>query len=186
MLEQVLGLLLEATDLRDFLELGGPVLLLVIAAGLLMWLLIIERALYLAFGLRRDSKRFHETWQVRRDHHSWHSRQVRQELLSELEMRTAGPSHLIRTLIALAPLLGLLGTVTGMLEVFDAMAQTGVANPRAMAGGISRATLPTMAGMVMALSGLYIHALLGGWAERSLRHIRFHVLELEGRSHAQA
>ena len=50
---------------------------------------------------------------------------------------------------------GLLGTVTGMVEVFDVMAITGSSNPRAMAGGVSKATIPTMSGMVAALSGLY-------------------------------
>jgi biopolymer transport protein ExbB len=48
---------------------------------------------------------------------------------------------------------GLLGTVTGMIEVFDVMAG-GSGNARGMAGGVSKATLPTMAGMVAALSGM--------------------------------
>ncbi|QFY88752.1 MotA/TolQ/ExbB proton channel family protein [Magnetovirga frankeli] len=180
MLDQFIGLLLDHGDLRGFLELGGPVLWLVIGAGFLMWLLIIERAIYLAFGLARDSQRLRAIWQARAEHRSWQARQIRRELLAELELRSASGKHLIGTLIALAPLLGLLGTVTGMLEVFDVMAQTGTANARAMAGGISRATLPTLAGMVMALAGLYFNALLGSWERRSLRRIRFRVLRLEG------
>ena len=60
---------------------------------------------------------------------------------------------LIKTLVALCPLLGLLGTVTGMVEAFDVMAIAGSGNPRAMASAVSRAILPTMAGMVAALSG---------------------------------
>lgn len=184
MVEQVIALMLERSDLRGFLELGGPVLWLVIGAGLLMWLLIIERVLYLALGLPGDRERMRQQWLARSEHHSWQARQIRRELLAELHLRTAGAGHLIRSLIAMAPLLGLLGTVTGMLEVFDVMAQTGTANARAMAGGISRATLPTLAGMVMALAGLYVNALLSGWSQRSLRQIRFHVLELEGKHHA--
>ena len=50
--------------------------------------------------------------------------------------------------------MGLLGTVTGMIEVFDVMAVAGGGNARGMAGGVSKATLPTMAGMVAALSGM--------------------------------
>ena len=61
---------------------------------------------------------------------------------------------MIASLVALCPLLGLLGTVTGMIEVFDVMALTGSGNPRAMASGVAKATIPTMAGMVAALSGL--------------------------------
>jgi len=45
--------------------------------------------------------------------------------------------------------------VTGMIEVFDIMALKGTADARAMAAGVSRATIPTMAGMVVGLSGLF-------------------------------
>jgi len=62
---------------------------------------------------------------------------------------------MIKTCIAVAPLFGLLGTVTGMIHVFDVMAALGTGNARAMASGVSAATLPTMSGMVVALSGIY-------------------------------
>ena len=61
----------------------------------------------------------------------------------------------IQILITLCPVLGLLGTVTGMIEVFDVMAFTGTGNPRLMAGGISKATLPTMTGLVISITGLF-------------------------------
>ena len=68
---------------------------------------------------------------------------------------------LIKALIAICPLLGLMGTVTGMITVFDVMTYSGGGNARAMAGGVSMATVPTMAGMVAALSGVYF----GTWLE---------------------
>ena len=55
----------------------------------------------------------------------------------------------------MTPLLGLLGTVTGLIVIFDIMSRIGTGNARLMAGGISLAVIPTMAGMVAALSGLY-------------------------------
>ena len=61
---------------------------------------------------------------------------------------------LIGTIIKICPLLGLLGTVAGMLEVFDALAATGANNPRSMAAGVSKATVSTLAGMVVAIFGL--------------------------------
>ncbi|MBR9812954.1 MotA/TolQ/ExbB proton channel family protein, partial [bacterium] len=69
--------------------------------------------------------------------------------------RWGRPWPIITSLIALCPMMGLLGTVTGMIEVFDVMALQGTGDARSMAGGVSRATLPTMAGMVVALSGLF-------------------------------
>ena len=79
---------------------------------------------------------------------------------------------LIKSLIALCPLLGLLGTVTGMIEVFDIMAATGTGNPRAMASGVSKATIPTMAGMVAALSGIYFSAQLNRFAKNKTQHFQ--------------
>ena len=50
----------------------------------------------------------------------------------------------------------MLGTVTGMIEVFDIMAITGTGNARAMASGIARATLPTMTGLFISIVGLFM------------------------------
>ena len=65
------------------------------------------------------------------------------------------------TLLMVLPLLGLLGTVVGMIQVFNIMAVAGTSNARLMSAGVSAATIPTMAGMVAALSGVYF----GTWLE---------------------
>ena len=62
--------------------------------------------------------------------------------------------------------MGLLGTVTGMIEVFEVMAIAGSGNPRSMASGVSKATVPTMAGMVAALSGVAMGTYLDTKARR--------------------
>ena len=69
-------------------------------------------------------------------------------------------------MVALCPLLGLLGTVTGMIEVFNIMAVTGGGDAKSMAGGVSRATVPTMAGMVAALSGVFANTYVTRIAQR--------------------
>jgi biopolymer transport protein ExbB len=66
---------------------------------------------------------------------------------------------LIKTFISLLPLLGLLGTVTGMVQVFEAMTFSG-GNARSMAAGVSAATIPTMSGMVATLSGVFANTWL--------------------------
>ena len=77
-------------------------------------------------------------------------------LISDVDIKLKSNLLMIKTLVALCPLLGLLGTVTGMIEVFDVMAISGGGNARAMASGVGKATIPTMSGMVAALSGLVI------------------------------
>ena len=61
----------------------------------------------------------------------------------------------MRTLVPMAPLLGLIGTVSGMLEVFDSMALRGSADARTMATGVSHAMLCTMSGLAVSITGLY-------------------------------
>jgi biopolymer transport protein ExbB len=58
------------------------------------------------------------------------------------------------------------GTVTGMIEVFDIMAFLGSGSPKAMASGISKATIPTMAGMVGAITGVFALSLLQRYIQR--------------------
>lgn len=73
---------------------------------------------------------------------------------------------LMRVLISLCPLIGLLGTVTGMIQVFDGLAMNQGSNPQVMAGGIAKATLPTMAGMAIAVFGLIFYTHLHRWCSK--------------------
>jgi biopolymer transport protein ExbB len=77
---------------------------------------------------------------------------------------------MIKLLAALAPMLGLLGTVTGMIETFQTITQFGNADPRVMAGGISMALITTVLGLIAAMPLLLIHNVLSSKAE-SVRNI---------------
>jgi len=65
----------------------------------------------------------------------------------------------------------LLGTVTGMIAVFEIMALQGTGNPRLMAAGISMATIPTMAGMVACLSGVFVASKLEGKIKSAIHEL---------------
>lgn len=143
------------TQALDFMDAGGVVLWAILAVSVLLWTLISERYLYLRFGHPRQLASAVARWQAREDRASWYALQIRRSMISGLSQRLFASLALIRTLIALCPLLGLLGTVIGMIQVFDVMAIMGTANARAMASGVSLATLPTMAGMIVAISGLF-------------------------------
>ena len=148
-------------SIRDFITLGGDVLWAIMLVLILMWTFILERFWYFykVFPGRRND--IVQAWESRTDTTSWYARQIREGLISEASIALTQNLGLIKTLIAICPLLGLLGTVTGMITVFDVMTYSGGGNARAMAGGVSMATVPTMAGMVAALSGVYF----GTWLE---------------------
>ena len=159
---------LEAVrSVRDFVETGGDVLLLIGAVSLAMWTLILERAWYFRLVHPKLAASMTEAWDARSDHRSWAAHQIRELLASENRLMLRRGLRMIKTLVALCPLLGLLGTVTGMIEVFDVMAVAGSGNARAMASGVSKATIPTMAGMVAALSGLLVSVQLERFAQNS-------------------
>jgi len=141
--------------LQDFFEAGGDVLWLILAVTVLMWGLIIERFWFFSVRYPGELKQTLQRWDARGDKRSWYAHRVREALISELEARLQRYVPVVKTLVAVLPLLGLLGTITGMIQVFDVLAVMGTGNPRAMASGVSAATIPTMAGMVTALSGLY-------------------------------
>ncbi|MEM1082281.1 MAG: MotA/TolQ/ExbB proton channel family protein [Pseudomonadota bacterium] len=142
-------------SIRGFIELGGNVLWAIMIVLLLMWTFIIERYWYLFRILPEQKRGVIEAWDARQDHRSWHAHQIKAEMISGVRQDLQRNVRTIQTLVAICPLLGLLGTVTGMVAVFDVMAFFGTGNARAMAAGVSQATIPTMAGMVAALSGVY-------------------------------
>ena len=151
---------------RDFLELGGSVLVVIAWTIFLMWGLILERIMFFRTRLKRLMNEAIAVWESRVERRSWEACQIRELLVSNIKMAANAGLPMIKTLVALCPLLGLLGTAAGMIEVFDVMAVTGTGNARATAAGVSKATVTTMAGMVGALSGVFFASALGGWANR--------------------
>lgn len=154
-----------------FLQRGGNVLVLLLVATFLMWTVILERYLYFWFEHGRVVKKALDTWHSRSDHHSWYAHKVREQLISEVRQRSEASLGLMRALVAVVPLMGLLGTVTGMIEVFESMAALGNVNARALASGVSKATIPTMAGMVAAITGLYFATQLGNRVTREVARV---------------
>jgi biopolymer transport protein ExbB len=138
-----------------FMEMGGNVLWLIAVLLFVMWMLIFERIWYFKIGWKNDVSKIIDAWESRPERKSWEAHQIREKLVSQARLQINQYLPVIKTLVALCPLLGLLGTVTGMIEVFNIMAVTGGGDAKSMAGGVSRATIPTMAGMVAALSGVF-------------------------------
>ena len=134
---------------------GGSVLWLIAFLAAFMWAIILERIWYFNSGHQTYMHELASEWEGIQDHSTWKAQQIKDKLISQAKSEVSRYLPLINTCVALAPLFGLLGTVTGMIEVFQVMAFTGGGDARSMAGGVSKATLPTMAGMTTALSGVF-------------------------------
>lgn len=152
--------------IQKFLDLGGPVLLLIAALLVVMWTLLFERLWFFKTTLKTELREAISSWENRPDHHSVRAHQVREAIISRVSLQIDEGLAMIKTLVAIAPLLGLLGTVTGMIGVFEVMAVTGGGDAKSMSAGVSQATVPTMAGMVAALSGVFGNTYVSRMASR--------------------
>ena len=178
---------------ESFLHTGGIVMLPLLAVSVVMWALIINRAFFFRRLHRKNMPREKAGEFVRtvtrppartyrgvtalfvNEYLDRRSGKAEQDtyILDETVMALSGilDRHLtvIGVLARIAPLLGLLGTLTGMVATFDIIAHFGTGNPKAMAGGISEALISTQTGLLVALPGLYMGNFLNRRAE-NLKH----------------
>lgn len=155
--------------LGQFFQNGGWVLYVILWVGFILATLILERLLF----------RWHAYPRLKQQILSQLSgapRVQQRSLLCDLDLALGSQFPLIKNLITLCPLVGLLGTVTGMIQVFDSLALYGTGNPRMMAAGVASATFPTMTGMAVAVAGLLFHSRLQRWAEAERYNLRIQTI----------
>ena len=158
-------------NIELLLESGGLILWIILIASVIMWTLIIERYLFISIAHPRLMKEVLQSWKRRTDKSSWYADKSRGGMISERSVALKRHLLSIRTLIAALPMLGLLGTVDGMIQTFDVLTVFGTGNARGMAGGISIALITTMGGLLAALSGMYFSALLEQRVSRSIDNV---------------
>jgi len=164
-----------AARIRGFIDAGGPVLLAIALVIFMMWAMSVERLVYFKWILPRQEQAVIALWEQRSERQSWQAHQIRRALLAGITLNARLYLPTIKTLVTVCPLFGLMGTVTGMISVFDVMAFAGMGNPRLMASGVSKATIPTMAGMVGALSGIFVIYWLEGQVKRRVELLGDHL-----------
>ena len=160
-------------QISDFLSAGGGVLWFILFTLIGLWFFILERFYYFYQILPSKKKEVKKQWLSRSDRKSKSALKVRDIEISKLSRDMFRFVNTIKTLVSISPLLGLMGTVTGMISIFDVISISGTGNPRLMASGISLAVIPTMAGLVTALSGLYFSSYFQKKAERERENLVF-------------
>jgi len=159
-----------------FMQRGGPVLTIIAMLLLVKWSLVFERIWYLNTTHKANVKNTLAEWNARSDTKSWSAHQIRTMMISKISLDLRGSMPIIEVLVTICPLLGLIGTVTGMIEVFFMLAVTGGGDAKSMAGGVSKATIPTMAGMVGAISGIFAANYLSAKMDRDIEFLEDHLV----------
>ena len=160
---------------NGFMLRGGPVLWIIAWLLLVKWSLVFERVWYLNTTHKANVKATLAAWNARSDTKSWSAHQIRTMMISKISLDVRNTLPIIEVLVTICPLLGLIGTVTGMIEVFFVMAVTGGGDAKSMAGGVSKATIPTMAGMVGAISGIFALNYLKAKVDRDIELLEDHL-----------
>lgn len=176
---QLLQLLDRIPSVIERLQQGGEVGYLIIALGCLGLIIALWRVLYLiALELKikaqlgaknpRDNNPLGRVLLAAQESGLTLERlemKVEEAILRELPMLERGQSF-IKLLAAVAPLLGLLGTVVGMIATFQSITLFGTGDPKLMAGGISQALMTTVLGLVVSVPLLFSHSLLASRGRR--------------------
>ncbi len=176
----ILGLLVESPTISDRIEQGGIVGYCIIALGIVGLLIAVWRW----FGLTGDSRRV--SAQLKRESAStdnplgrvlaaYESNQGADTETIELKLSEAALKEMpgltkgllfIKVVSAVAPLMGLLGTVTGMIKTFQVITLYGAGDPKMMAGGISQALMTTVLGLVVAIPMVLLHTIVSGQSRK--------------------
>ncbi|WP_197743503.1 MotA/TolQ/ExbB proton channel family protein [Desulfosarcina ovata] len=171
---------------------GGVTMLPLALVSLAMWLLIVDRALFFRRLYRKnmplniasvhlrenrmpDPRRYCGAVSMvvagfiqRRSNDRRLDRFILDETVLTINRSLNDHLAVIGVLAAIAPLLGLLGTVTGMIDTFDILSVFGTGNAKGMAGGISEALITTQTGLLVAIPGLYMK----GFLDRRARNLQ--------------
>ena len=136
-----------------------------------MWVLILDRYLFLYRSKRKLTDETLSAWHRQHCESAVINRRVREGLTRAFHDKLTSWLGTIQVITAILPLLGLLGTVTGMIKTFEVMTVFGTGNVRGMADGISQALITTMAGLLTALSGMYFASDLNERFEYETQHL---------------
>ncbi len=177
---QILSLLVQAPDLRERIDQGGVVGYVIIGLGCLALLIALERLLTLTFTgmrVRRQARQTDKPGQnpLGRILQVYHNNPKAGIETLELKLGEAILKEIpkinrmlmfLKIIAVVAPLLGLLGTVTGMIITFQAITLFGTGDPKLMAGGISQALVTTVLGLCVAIPTVLLHTLASSRARR--------------------
>lgn len=181
--------------LQAYLVAGGVIMLPLLAISFVMWILIVNRLFFFRrltiknMTRERAAQYIQENqipdpndykgaiamlvteFQARRTGLVNIDRNILDETVMSVVSKLDDNLTVIGVLAKICPLLGLLGTVTGMIATFDIISVFGAGNARAMAGGISEALITTQTGLIVAIPGLYAHNFLTRRAENLKRRV---------------
>lgn len=163
---------------QHYMQTGGITMYPLLLCCFSMWLLILFHLPAWRHPLSIECKQLQKQYLLQTRDNLRHDRQVYDHLVNMSYQRTARGISTIKLLATIAPILGLFGTVTGMINTFESVADFGLGNPKALAAGISEAMITTQFGLFVALPGILAVFFLHRRASRDQQKIKLLTVEL--------
>lgn len=141
--------------LEELFVRGGPVLYLLFLLSGLIFYLLVDKYIFIFFKSKNFLISSVDNFSNEYSPGDTDYRFIQNTLISSIKREANKNIKILDGFIGMCPMIGLLGTVYGMIEVFEVLSFLGTGNPRAMSSGVAMATIPTMSGMVITVFGLY-------------------------------
>lgn len=141
--------------LEELFVRGGPVLYLLFFLSGLIFYLLVDKYVFIFFKSKNFLISSVDDFSNEYSPSNTDYRFIQNTLISSVKREANKNIKILDGFIGMCPMIGLLGTVYGMIEVFEVLSFLGTGNPRAMSSGVAMATIPTMSGMVITVFGLY-------------------------------
>ena len=185
---------------------GGPVMYPLLLCSIISLTVVIERAIFwIGVGMRKNHALVDEVlelsrkgdWETIRLHAGGSKNYVIRVLISGIlhrgyslskAMESAAADEIDRmgkfmgvldTMITVAPLLGILGTVTGIIESFNMIGSSGIENPQAITGGVAEALITTAAGLIIAIGTIFPYNYYNSLIEKAAKTIEKYATSFE-------
>ena len=150
---------------------GGPVLFVLFFISFLIFFIFVNKYTFIYFDKSEWFTKKLDDFIKNNPPEIFSLKQVQKTYISELNRVSNTNIKLLDGLIGMCPMIGLLGTVYGMIEVFKVLSFLGTGNPRAMSSGVAKATIPTMASMVITIFSLYFRQDITGRIDKISKDI---------------
>jgi len=150
---------------------GGPVLFVLFFISFLIFFIFVNKYIFIYFDKSEWFTKKLDDFIINNPPEIFSLKQVQKTYISELNRVSNTNIKLLDGLIGMCPMIGLLGTVYGMIEVFEVLSFLGTGNPRAMSSGVAKATIPTMASMVITIFSLYFRQDITGRIDKISKDI---------------
>jgi biopolymer transport protein ExbB len=198
--------MIQTTAMWEMMEKGGPVMWPLLACSIIVTTVILERTFFwlsitrhrnrplrdevLEYVRQRDWKRIEEKTAGCTDpvikvlnigilHREFDMGKAMEDEAQQIVKKMTQFMPVLDTMITVAPMLGILGTVTGIMSAFDVLSGTGMADPKLVTGGISEALITTVAGLVISIATVFPYNYFKNRVEHSIHFMEKYATRLE-------